>query len=84
MALGVRRSAGVLLEAGGRTRIVVVACGDALAAPFGADVVRYAQAVLGDVWLHVVAAKTAVLEGILARVSDNFFHNRGMQLRGCQ
>lgn len=69
MPLRVRGSAGVLLEAVGGADVVVVACVDALAAPFGAHVVGYAQTVLGDIGLLVVAAETAVCQGYLGRIS---------------
>lgn len=69
VALGVGRTARVVLEAGGGAHVVVLALGDALAAPFGADVVGQAQAVFGDVGLLVVAAEAAIGERFLVRVS---------------
>lgn len=60
--LRVLSTAGVVLTARAGTAAVGTASLHALGAPFCAGEVRQSQGVLGDVWLHVVAAKTSVCE----------------------
>ena len=58
-------SAGVVLCAGGLAGVDAAAAGDALLAPFDADVEGDGQAVLGHVGGEAVAAGAVVCEGFL-------------------
>lgn len=56
----------MVLTAGSSASVVVVATGgNALVAPFGADVVGQRQRVLSDVGLGVVSAQAAVTQRVL-------------------